>query len=120
MPCDSSYMEANGKEKELSIVACLLDELDEKPIPEKGWWQGYHPRVYGNTGIGDKLVSELCSRLRDVDVTKYSLEMQIWWRDHQEADKKRLEREILDKKLESERAAAIAKLTDYERKLLGL
>jgi hypothetical protein len=28
----------------------------------------------------------LCARLRQVDVTQYSLEMQLWWRDHQQVD----------------------------------
>lgn len=65
-------------------------------------------------------MAELCLRLQVADVTKYSLELQMWWRDHQAADKARLEHEMARKQNEEERAVALAKLTDYERKLLGL
>lgn len=117
MPCD---LEASTKEVELSKVACLLDELDGKPL-DKSHWQGYHPAVYNKHRFdGDALVSELCSRLQEADVTKCSLEMQMWWRDHQQADKERIEHELRRKKEGEERDAALAKLTEYERKLLGL
>lgn len=123
MPCNSDHMEATGKERELSRVACLLDELDGKPLdPQRGPWRGYHPAVYNKTAKvdADGLVGELCARLQAVDVTKYSLEMQIWWRDHQAVDKARIEHELARKHNESERRAAIAKLTPHERQLLGL
>lgn len=42
----------------------------------------------------DKLTSELCSKLKTTDVTKYSLELQMWWRDHQEADRNRIDFQI--------------------------
>lgn len=119
MPCNSDYMEPTGKEVALSQVACLLDELDGKPI-NRSHWNGNHPAVYSKAFNGDKLVAELCSRLQKTDVTKHSLEMQIWWRDHQAADKARLEREIKQQKLAKRKAAAVAKLTPYERRLLGL
>lgn len=120
MPCDSRYMKATTKEVELSRVACLLDELDGKSI-DKGNWGGYHPAVYNNPKVdGDAMVSELCSRLQAVDVTKFSLEMQMWWRDHQAADKERISHELLRKKQGEERDAAMAKLTDYELSLFGL
>lgn len=66
------------------------------------------------------MVAELCAHLQKHGADKYSLEMQIWWRDHRIADKERVEKEIAEKKLRSEKEAAIAKLTPYERKLLGL
>lgn len=95
MPCRCDYMEPNKREVELSRVACLLDELKGEPI-RKPFWEGMHPSVY-NKGLGqkdaDEMVEEICTKLRQVDVTKYSLEMQIWWRDHQAADKIRLETE---------------------------
>lgn len=94
MPCNSDYLNATNYEVELSKVACLLDELDGKAVPSSsGYWRGYHPRVYGRitNELGDKLVSELCERLQNEDVTRHSLEMQIWWRDHLDADKKRVD-----------------------------
>ena len=119
MPCDSSHMEANGKEREMSRVACLLDELDGKPI-DRDHWRGYHPVVYNKKTDDDKMVADLCMMLQRVDVTKHSLEMQMWWRDHQQADKDRIEHEMQRKKDGADRDAALAKLTDYERGLLGL
>ena len=122
MPCNSDYMEATGREVKLSRVACLLDELDGKPI-NKSYWYGYHPAVYNrheSTFNADEMVAELCSRLQKVDPTQYSLELQIWWRDHQKADKTRLEYEMARQKDEQDRKTALEKLTPYERNLLGL
>lgn len=120
MPCNSDYLESSGKEIELSRVACLLDELNGKDKIDPSHWSGYHPLVYNKIVDRNALVSELCSRLQDVDISQCSLEMQIWWRDHQEADRKRLETELEEAKEKSERDAALAKLTPYERKLLGV
>lgn len=119
MPCNSDYLEATRKEVELSKVACLLDELDGKPINESHW-RGYHPSVYNKLVNSDELVSELCHRLKSEDVTKLSLEMQIWWRDHKAADKARIEHDIARKKTDAERQAAISKLSKHERELLGI
>lgn len=68
----------------------------------------------------DKNTAKLCSILQTKDVTQYSLEMQMWWRDHQIADKKRIQEELEAEKTEAARKRAIAKLTPYERELLGL
>lgn len=121
MPCNSDHMAANGYERELSRVACLLDELAGKKF-ERRWWSGYHPSVYGkaNRALGDKMVSELCKALQSRDVTQCSLEMQIWWRDHQAADKARCERERAKEKYDVARAAALEKLTPAERWLLNI
>lgn len=121
MPCNSDYMEPVSYEIELSRVACLLDELDGKKTINKSHWEGYHPKVYNNQRLdGDKLVALLCKRLQNINVSKQSLEMQIWWRDHQLADKKRLEKELKAKKNQADKEKALKKLTPYERKLLGL
>lgn len=119
MPCNCDHLEASGLEIALSRVACLLDELGGKQFDSKHW-RGYHPRVYNRQVDGNSLTSELCSKLQDVDVTNYSLEMQIWWRDHQKADKERIEQELLLKKEGEERKAALSKLTEYEKNLLGI
>lgn len=120
MPCNSDYMRANDYEERLSQVACLLDELNGQPQINKDHWRGYHPRVYCKAVDGDAMVAELCSRLQTLDVSKRSLEMQVWWRDHQQADKARLEAEVLKQKTDAEKAAALSKLTEYEKALLGL
>ena len=123
MPCRSDYLEAHPLEIEASRVECLIDQLNDGGEIDTGYWAGYHPRVY-NRGLGreelDKLTARLCNELQSVDVTKYSLELQIWWRDHQKADKLRAEAErkrVADEEL---RLQALAKLSAAERKALGL
>lgn len=118
MPCNSEYLEPTRKEVQLSQVACLLDELAGVRNPHR-YWHGTHPDVYNRGANGDELVARLCAALQSVDVAKYSLEMQIWWRDHQRADRARVERELAQAADDSARAAALAKLTDHERRLLG-
>jgi hypothetical protein len=120
MPCNSDYMEADGREIALSQVACLLDEIDGKGPINPSHWRGYHPRVYNRRADGDELVAELCSKLQGKDIAKCSLEMQIWWRDHQNADRERIQRELQEAENKKARKDAIAKLTPHERKLLGL
>lgn len=34
----------------------------------------------------DDIARKLCSFCKEHDVTQYSLELQIWWRDHQKSD----------------------------------
>ena len=121
MPCNCEYLNPTNLEQELSKVACLLDELRGRPWNPDNW-KGYHPKVYGKATkeLGDSLVAKLCSELQGLNVTTYSLEMQIWWRDHQRADKKRLKKEMENLKDEEAKNLALAKLTSYEKRLLGL
>lgn len=115
-------MNPNDWEIEMSKVACLLDELNGLTYT-KDEFSGYHPQVYNkhvSKKLGDKWVETLCSKLQKEDVKKYSLEMQLWWRDHQAADKKRLKEERAQIKDKKKKEEALAKLTPYERKLLGL
>ncbi len=84
-------MNANSFEIQGSQAACLLDELDGKLQIDAGHWRGYHPSVYCSFATKDKadtLVATLCEKLKDRDVSKYSLEMQTWYRDHVLLDKK--------------------------------
>lgn len=120
MPCNSDHLMASHKEREMSKVACLLDELGGKKKINRDHWDGYHPRVYNERVDADAMVAELCSKLQSVDVSEYSLEMQIWWRDHQEADRRRAKAAIARAKTDKQRRAAMSKLTPHERKLLGL
>lgn len=123
MPCNADYMNPTQMEKEMSVVSCLIDELNGVE-PKPTWWNGYHPDVYCkrlDKQFCDNLVSRLCSYLKSVgDITVYSLEMQIWWRDHQKADQKRLEEEYLNAKIEDDRRQLLERLTPYEKELLGI
>lgn len=122
MPCNSDYLEANGMEIEHSKVLALLRELKTGKLPSF-FGDGYHKDVYNKTtkGILDEKVAELCSKLQDVeDVKKYSLEMQMWWRDHQKADKARIKRIAQSKKEAKDKEELLSKLSPYEKKLLGI
>jgi hypothetical protein len=104
----------------------LLDELDGKgpPKTKSGGWGGYDKRAYNewlNRKFADELTAELCSRISKIkNLTKYSLELQVWARDHKIADAKRKQREAAEKRKAAVRKAALAKLTAAERKALGI
>ena len=126
MPCNSDYMEPVHREREFSRVLCLLEEIDTgKPVDtNSNSWKGFHPRAYNQSfgkDVLDGSVAFLCDILsRTRDVSKYSLEMQTWWRDHKAADAARLAQERADATRESIRRKALAKLTEEEREVLGL
>lgn len=119
MPCNSDYMNPTNTEIEASRIMCLLDEISGVPFNDKEW-EGYHDEAYGKSINLDKLVSTLCEKIQNINVKKYSLELQLWARNHKDADKKRLKRELEEMKTANETEAALAKLTPYERKLLRL
>jgi hypothetical protein len=115
-------MDATPNEINLSVVYGLLDEFETGKLPSN-FGDGYDNRVYNKKLTKEHLdekTKELCSKLQTVDVSKFSLEMQIWWRDHQKADKERLEKEIAEHQENKAKEIALSKLSDYERKLLGL
>lgn len=122
MPCMCYDMEPNEKEVYLSRVMCLLEEIEDGKSWKPSSWSGNHPKVYNklHTIDADELVSRLCSLCQEIDVTEYSLELQMWWRDHQEEDKRRIEEEIRQKNEKEDRERLLSKLSDYEKKLLGV
>lgn len=68
----------------------------------------------------DQTTSMLCEVLQKTDTSKLSLKVRRWWMDHQRMDKLRLEADLQRKKTKLQKEKALAKLTPYERKLLGL
>ena len=120
MPCNSDHMNANRLEIQCAELFRLRDELTGGPAYTRN---DYDDRAYGRANlieVRDELTRELCAKLKDCGVSQYSLELQMWWRDHQRADLKRKETEArtaLDKKLAR---SGLAKLTNAERKALGL
>jgi len=119
MPCNCDYMNSTGLEREISRVYCLLEEIETgKPVDTKsGNWDGYHPSVYGQVTRkqGDEAVARLCDILRKTkNVKKYSLEMQMWWRDHQEADRAREEKERKDAEQKALAKSAMQKISKEE------
>lgn len=122
MGCNASYQDPNQIEINLSKVYGLLDELKTGKLPDNfgdGWDKRVYDKNFSKKDL-DKATKKLCSSLQKIDVSQYSLEMQVWWRDHQKADKIRLEEELNNKKLQKDKDIALSKLTDYERNLLGI
>lgn len=111
MPCRSEHMEPNAREFESVRVMGFLYEvgvLDSRPS------------LYGDTEKLDEHTAQLCAWCYSNNVKYRSLELQIWWRDHKAADKARIEREISASKNRRDRMAALNKLTDHEKTLLGI
>jgi len=121
MPCNSDYMAPHQPEINLSKVLCFIDEVKTGKL-DKSSLGGYHKGAYGKFTKEklDKATAELCSMLKNKDTTRYSLELQIWWRDHQEADRQRVFKEASDAKARAVKEQALKKLTPEERKALGL
>ena len=98
MPCNCDYMEPNEREINHAKIVALIEELDTGVLPES-FKNAVKSKVYNNTN-NEKFNNDgriLCSKLKDVDVSNYSLEMQMWWRDHQKADDIRLKKEKEEK-----------------------
>lgn len=130
MPCVSDYQEPTAAEIEHSKVLALLQELKTGKLP-KYYGDGSYKEVYNKTNtIGDETerpldikTRELCAALKTKtaeDIKGYSLEMQLWWREHQKADKKRAARSKALTKEHAIRTKALGKLSPEERKALGV
>lgn len=117
MPCRSEYLQPTHYEIALSKIYSSLDEIKNGNYVNH---KGHHPKAYCK-GITqrdvDEKTEELCSKLQTLDVSKLSLETQMWWRDHQVVDKKRIMEEY---RLSENKLKFIENLTPYEKKLLNL
>jgi len=128
MPCNGDYHGPTVRMIELSKVCYLLDELDGKEVTDSVIFNGgYHPTVqrhYINDTERDNLYDKLCSKLMNFTEVyhkaNHSLEMQIWWRDHQIADKAREAGERAEDRLAKDKDIALAKLTEYEKTILKI
>ena len=115
MPCDSSYMNPTHAEQQSAKVRELLREVAGKSFNHKS-----PKECYGNIATIDEDTERLCSWCYDNanHLQGMSLELQIWWRDHQEEDARR-ERDVRIKTEQQRlRKQALAKLTAEERKAL--
>lgn len=131
MPCRSDYMdptkeESNRRETSEFIVFVYgqLGIETPKRIVEAA------KDAYGLGVQLDVVVEMLCESLSGLSEKdqeriiynakdKTSRRLADWWEEHQEADKKRIEKELQKAKDDAERQVALAKLTPHERKLLG-
>ena len=131
MPCNSDYMNATPYEIKMSRLLLVLDELDGgKTIdPTSNEWQGYDPRIYGGGhgagqhrawGYEDKIAQEILDKANGIDLTSFSLEVQIMVRDLKKLQKKDAIERIREQRKKDIRARAIGKLTPEEREVLGI
>lgn len=128
MPCNSEHMAANQIEIECSRLVLLHQEVDtgKHVNSQSRSWDGYHPSVYckgPSRQKANELTASLCAKLKamaHVTFATHSLELQVWWRDHQKADAIREAREAVASHQQTLRNAALAKLTPEERAALDL
>jgi len=122
MPCNSDHMMANEVEISMSRILNFINEIKTGEF-NKEWHRGYHPDVYYKHVTKEQIdvaVSDLCKTMQGADPSKYSLELQMWWRDHKEADTVRIKKEIDRLAKEKDKKELIESLTPYEKGLLGL
>jgi hypothetical protein len=98
-------MEPNAREIEASRVFACLDELDTGNM-NRSHFGGNHPKAYGQNVSQDTLnqfTASLCRKLEKLPgfISSYSLELQMWWREHVEGEERR--------------AAEDAEPTDFDR-----
>ena len=91
MACDAGYLRGKPEEIEASKVLALLEELETGELPLMSFGHGDCDEVHeiGAAKILEEKVPELCRRLKTVDISSYSGQMQKWWEEHQRADRKR-------------------------------
>ena len=120
MGCRNDYMEPNAAEKAAGKIELLLEEVKIGSPVNPDAYRVAHKYNVSQDEL-DQMTADLCSELQGIgDVSVYSLELQVWWRDHQAADARRVKDEIQAHQDEADRKAAIAKLSPHERSLLKL
>ena len=113
MPCRSDHMEATAREIEGSRVLTFLEEIKRGTPPSPSYLRGYHPDT-------DEKTAELCELCQKNDTTAFSLELQMWWRDHQASEERRALEDADDLRRKDLRQSGLAKLTPDEREALKL
>ena len=82
------YLGSSNEENEAASILALLEEFETGVLPSYyDFGQHHKVRELGAEFIINDKTPELYCKLLHVDISKYSLEMQIWWRDRQEIDK---------------------------------
>lgn len=114
MPCNSDHLIPSRREEESVMVRTLLRETGRDI--NVGSPYGFTASLSHDT----KELCDWCKTQTTEQIKSMSLELQIWWRDHQEADRIREEKYKEQIKKDEIVLRAIAKLTDEERKALGV
>lgn len=112
MGCRSDYLEPTAREQESVRVMKFLQEFEALENEKIG--------IYGSIENLDWHTQLLCKLCQELEPSKKSLELQIWWRDHQKADKDRIQLDLKNAKRLEDKAKVLNRLTSYEKELLGL
>ena len=90
MPCRSEYLEMTESEKEIILVKSLIDEIDGKLFDHH---EAKRKHEYSSECVHE-LTDLLCKKCSEIkNIQDYSLDLQIWWRDHQISDARRISQE---------------------------
>jgi hypothetical protein len=130
MPCRSDYLEPNHREQLLQEIAQLLIYV-RKNTKTGVKVDGKLRRAANDIYCTKDYVPELCATLRalpseDFERVVYnarepmSRKLADWWEEHEAADQKRIEAEAQKMREEAIRVQAIAKLTNEEKRILGI
>lgn len=122
MPCTYEEPYRPVLIKQYSHIYKMLQEIAGKPVDYTDNMI-IKDVIFWSTTDADKHINKLCKQLTLMSPAKIrncSLELQIWWRDHQIADKLREERERKEMQERKERETILKKLTSREKKILGL
>lgn len=130
MPCNCDHLEPTQKEKLLRKAArlqLLVRARLKMSVP--AWLRREEKNIYASD---ERCETELCAILtglskEDRDRLLYSdardskmRDVADWWEAHETADKARRKREREEKKTEATKKEALGKLTEKEKKALGL
>ncbi len=129
MPCNSDYLEPTEREQELRRAARLLIfalEAQGREAPD--WARSEAENLYAKD---ERSVTSLCALIKSMGEperdrivydakSKASRDLADWWEEHQEADRRREEREAAEARREADRRSALGKLTEEEKAALGV
>lgn len=73
-----------------------------------------------NGPLAEMLCKTMAEHEERGEMSCFSEEQLAWWKEHKKRDKARLDQDMRRKRTEKAKNAALAKLTPYERKLLGV
>lgn len=133
MPCDSGYMEPTPydcKIKETATLLCYVYGSLGIAISSELYKASYE-QVYFTKKLGNKWVNALCYALNSMpdderdqliydNRIRLSRRLADWWEDHSKADTEKLKNEQDKKNREALREFALNKLTNEEKRVLGL
>lgn len=84
--------------------------------------QDYRDNSYEDTTKIDKLTRMLCYLCGSCQpkLIKDNPELSLWWKEHQEQDRKRIASELAEEERKTLKRVALSKLTNEEKKALGI